>query len=67
MTDTAPRGPVQIEGHTNIDGEPLFGWHWSEPHGGPHEPEGLPDPCVSRTTLNRNIDGLPAVKLEADR
>lgn len=69
MTDTAPRGPVQIEGLTNIDGEPLFGWQWGDGHGGGHDrsPPFDGNRWGSCTTLNRNIGDPSTVTPEADQ
>jgi len=63
MTDTASRGPVQIEGLTNIDGEPLLCWQWDDAAPAPtnpHDPDAL-DPRGSASAINRNITGVAAV------
>lgn len=63
MTDTASRGPVQIEAATNIDGEPLLCWQWDDAAPGPsnpHDADAL-DRLGSASALNRNITASPAV------
>ena len=64
----ADKGPILAEHEAIHDGEPIFGWIWSEARGrpDPHSPQ-PGDRRASAKAINRNITGLPTVTPEGER